>query len=318
MGNGASAPTPVPAGQTANVQAGYNQLSGIESQLGSMIGQNNQYGNTSYNQTGSYTDPNTGQVIPLYGENTNLNPQQQGLLNTQVSGQQAAGAGGASLISGANYGSVSPTQAIGNETSGLAGQMMSGYMQQMQPFFTQQTQQLDTQLKNQGLMPSPTANPSDPSTWGPYERAMYQNQTTQANQVAGEAAQFQPQAFSEASSLYTMPAQLGTQLGQYGAPTSPTSQLIQTPGLSIAAPSYEGDVAQQEAMQESNYQAQIAQQNAMMSGLFGLGGNVLGGLARGIGGNTSIFSSDRRIKKHIRKVGYLLAKIGDLAALSFQ
>src|SRR5713226_6214643 len=182
------------------------------------------------------------------------------------------------LLAGANYGSVSPTDPIGTGTSGISGQLMSGYMKQMQPFFTTQTQQLDTQLRNQGLEPSPTADPANPSTWGPYERQMYQNQATQSNQVAGAAAQFQPQALQEASSLYTMPATLGAQLAQFGNYTSPTSQIVQTPGLSINPADYTGAVSQYENINEQNYQAQVAQQDAMFNGLFNLGGKIGGAM----------------------------------------
>lgn len=284
MGGGASPPTPADPGQVAGTQAGFNQQAGVQSQAGSITPQNNWLGSTNYTQTG--TGPGG---IPLYSESTQLSPQQQQLYNILTGTQTSAGQQGQNLLQGANYGAPGndPTTAIGTGTSGISGQMMSGYMKQMQPFFTQQTQQLDTQLRNQGLSPSPTANPSDPSTWGPYERAMYQNQTTQSNQVAGEAAQFQPQAFQEATSLYTLPATLGTQLAQFGQYTSPTSQLVQTPGLNISAPNYEGDVAQQEAALEANYQAQVAQQNALMSGLFSFGGNILGGMAKG---GTGLFS----------------------------
>jgi len=290
MGGGSSPPAPQDPNQVAATQTGLNTTAGLQSQKGSMVNQNNQYGGLAYTQTGTNPDG-----TPIYSANINLSPQQQQLFDTFFGSQATAGQQGQNLLAGANYGSVSPTQAIGDASSGLTSQMMQGYMTQMQPFFTNQTQQLDTQLRNQGLNPSPTADPANPSTWGPYERQMYQNEASQSNQVAGALAQFQPQAFQEASSLYTMPASLGAQLAQFGNYTSPTGSLVQTPGLSINPADYTGAVAQAENIQEQNYQAQVAQQDAMMGGLFGLGGKL---------GSAAIIS-DRRVKRHIMKIGRL-------------
>src|SRR5258706_9287311 len=156
LGGGSSPPTVRDPGQVAATQQGYNTQAAQASQRGSMVNQNNWLGNLGYQQIG--TDPNTG--VPIYGSNLNLSPQQQQLYNTLTGTQQAAGQQGQSLLGGANYGGTSPTDAIGTGTSGISGQLMSGYMKQMQPFFTTQTTELDTRLRNQGLNPSPTADPA--------------------------------------------------------------------------------------------------------------------------------------------------------------
>jgi hypothetical protein len=275
MGSGGSPPQALPPLTVANTQQQYNTGTAEQNQAGSMVNQYNPYGSLTYGVSG--VGPNG---IPLYSANLQLNPQQQGLLNSLVGSQGLAGQQAQALLSGANYGGQSPTQAIGTGTSGISGQMMQGYMGLMSPFFTQQTQQLDTQLRNQGLTPSPTADPANPATWGPYERQMYQNQTTQSQQVGGAAATFQPQAFQEASTLYNLPAQLGTALAQFGAPTSPGSALVQTPGFNAQPVNFEGDVGQYQQQQMQAYQIQQLQNSAAMSGAFGVAGNVLGGLAK--------------------------------------
>lgn len=282
MGDSSPPPQPQNPAVTAGIQQQYNTTSAEQNQAGSAINQFNPYGSLTYAQTG--TGPGG---IPLYSANVNLSPQEQNLFNTLKGTQASAGQQGQNLIQGANYGAINPTQAIGTGTSGISGQMMGGYMSLMQPFFTNQTQQLDTQLRNQGLTPSPTANPSDPSTWGAYERQMYQNMGDQSRNVAGAAAQFQPQAFQEASSLYTLPAQLGENLAQFGGPTTPNSALVQTPQFNTSAPDYTSAVNSADQMQMQAWQQQQMQNSAMMSGLFGLGGNVLGGMAKG---GSGIFS----------------------------
>jgi len=290
MGGGSSPPTPIPAGQVAQTQQGFNTQAGMSSQAGSMVNQSNWLGSLGYQQIG--TDPNTG--VPIYGSNFNLSPAQQGLYNTLTGTQQAAGQGGQSLIQGANYGSQSPTQAIGNESSGIQGMLMNQWLQSQAPWMSQSSNELDTKLKNQGLNPSPTAT-NDPSTWGPYEKAMGQLRQSQQMAVSGAASQFQPQAFSEASSLYGMPASLGMQLAGFGQYTSPGTALTQSPGANYQPADYTGAVNTQEQMQEQNYQAQVAQQNALMSGLFNLGGSLGGAMIK----------SDRRLKRDIVKIGKL-------------
>jgi hypothetical protein len=271
-----SPPQPMNPTAVANQQQQYNTLSAEQNQAGSAINQFNPYGSLQYTQSG--TGPGG---IPLYSANLSFNPTQQQLLNVLTGTQQSAGQQGQNLIQGANYGATSPADAIGTGASGISGNLMSGYLGLMQPFFTTQTQQLDTQLRNQGLSPSPTANPSDPSSWGPYERAMYQNTSNQAREVGGAAAQFQPQAFSEATQLYQMPAQLGENLAQFAQPTSPGGSLVQTPGFSTQAPDYTSAVKDYQNTLEQNYAQQMQQQDAMIQGLFGAAGNIGGGWARG-------------------------------------
>lgn len=273
-----SPPQPQNPTTTANTQQQYNTQAAEQNQAGSAVNQFNPYGSLTYQQTG--TGPGG---IPLYSSSVNFSPQQQGLYNILTGTQGVSGIEGQNLMLGANYGAVSPTQAIGTEASGIQGGLMNQWLTSQEPWLNQQTDRLKNQLENQGIFPSPTAT-NDPNTWGPYEREMAQLQQSQNMAVAGAASQFQPQAFNEAVGLYGLPAQLGLQLAQFGGPQSPTSSLVQTPGFNTAAPGYENDVNAAFNAQMQAYMAQQQQQSAMISGLFGLGGNVLGGMARGPGG----------------------------------
>lgn len=268
---GSSPPQQQNPSLTASVQQQLNQQSGIQSQAGSLIPQSNVLGSTNYQQIG--TGPGG---IPLYGETTSLSPTQQGLYNTQVGTQQLAGQQGQNLIGGANYGSTSPTTAIGTESTGIEGGLMNQWLSSQAPWLTLQTQQLDTQLKNQGLAPG---NPA-------YDNAMTNLIQGQTQGVAGAASQFQPQAFSEASSLYQMPAQLGESLASFGQYTSPTSQLIQTPGLNVSPANYESDVNAYNQQQLQEWAAQQQMMGSIFGGLAGLGGTLGGAsiLAGGLGG----------------------------------
>ena len=256
----------------ANTQTALNTTAGEQSQAGSMVGQNNPYGSLSYSQTG--TGPNG---TPLYTANVSLTPQQQQMFNTLQSTQTSAGNQGNQLLTNANYGSTDPTTAIGNMTSGLTSQQLQSQMNYLNPFFTTQSQQLDTQLRNQGLAPG---NPA-------YDNAVRQLDTNQVLVVSNAAAQFEPQAFSQAQTLYTEPATLGENLAQFGAPGSPNTDLVSTPNLNVQPSNLTGAVSAENTANQNQYNAQMQQYSGLMSGLFGIPSSVLGGWAQS-GGLSSL------------------------------
>jgi hypothetical protein len=229
---------------------------GQENQAGSNYNQFDPYGSLTYSQTG--TGPGG---TPIYSSSVNLSPTQQNLLNLLQGTQTTAGSQAGTLLSGADYGAESPTAAIGDLTSGLTGQNVASYLQSADPFFATQTQQLDTSLRNQGLAPG------DPA----YDNAMRQQTTSQGLSVYGAAAQFEPQAFSQATTEYELPAALSTQLAGFGAPANPTQQLEGGAALNIQTPNTTGDLTGEVTAAQNQYQAQQNQYNAMISGLMGAG-----------------------------------------------
>ena len=260
-------------------QQGYNTSSALESQAGSNYNQNNYLGGTSYTQTG--TGPGG---VPIYSANVSLSPAQQGLLTALQGSQQTAGTQAGNLLDTANYGSVSPTTAIGNETSGITGQLTAQEQSYLQPTFTAQTSQLDTQLRNQGLTPGTPG----------YDNAMRSLTNNQTGQMSNFIAQTQPEVMSEATTQYQLPATLATQLGAFGSPTNPNTANVAGAASTIQPTNLLGSytsaqnaldtnygTAQQATTAQSNqelaaYQAQLAQQQAMMSGLFGIGSSLIG------------------------------------------
>ena len=271
-------PSPPDPTQTANTQQAYNTTAGTASQAGSLFNQITPYGNVNYSQTG--TGPGG---VPLYTGTETLTPQQQSLLTLLQGNQQTAGTQAGNLLGGANYGAQSPGSVIGGQTSGATGQLMNSFNQYMQPFFTTQTQQLDTQLRNQGLSPSPSSNPSDPSTWGPYERAMNQMQTTQGQTEAGAVGTFEPLAYQQATSNYLMPLQMAMQeLGVSApSPTGINATSAPTSQLNISAPNYS-------QLAEQNYQQQVAQQGNLWSALSKIAAPIAGAALAPFTGGASL------------------------------
>jgi hypothetical protein len=273
-------PSPQDPNSVATTQQGFNTTAGTASQAGSAINQQTPFGSLSYTQSG--TGPGG---VPLYTASTQLSPQQQSILDT-LQGQV-----GGSLNQGA-YGSQSPAQAIGGPTSGATQALLGQETSYLQPYFTTQNQQLDTQLRNQGIFPSQTSNPSNPSTWGPYERAMNQTQENQNQSVENFLATAEPQAYQQSVSNYLLPLQTASQEMGLMNPQMVNSSLAQTPQLSIQPANYIGAVANQQQMLEQQYQQQLQQEQATMSGLFGIPTALLGGYAKaGFPGASSMFSS---------------------------
>jgi hypothetical protein len=257
-----SSPTP-PAVADPNAvaqnQENINLSSAEASQAGSMVNQNTPWGNISYQQTG--TGPNG---VPTYTATTSLDPTIANIFNTAKTGADTT-------LTNANYGSTTPTQAIGDMTSGLTKQMLDTETNYLSPYFSQQTSQLDAKLRNQGLAPGQPA----------YDQAMNGLQQSQNSTVTGFLASSQPQAFSEAQTLYNEPLAISQALLGEVSPTTVNSSGAASPGLSVQPANLIGATANAQQAQQQTYQDQVQQYDAMLSGLFSLPSTVLGGWAKG-------------------------------------
>lgn len=273
--------------QVASDQQGYNAAA----QAGSMVNQTNPFGSLTYSQVG--TGPNG---VPIWNANTSLSPDQQALYDTTMGGKSIAGQQATSLLGGANYGSMSPTDAIGGLSSGLTKDLLDKKVSYLSPFFNTETDRLDTKLRNQGLLPGQPA----------YDAAMRGNDTNHGLAVTNYLSEAEPQAFQQASQLYNMPAQLAMALGGYGAPTQPNQDFVNAPGMQPA--NLIGATANSQSALMDQYKAQQQQYSSMMSGIMGIPTAVLGGWAGSPAGGaalTGMFGamSDRRLKRDITKVG---------------
>ncbi|SRR5579871_3220592 len=254
-----SAPSPPPVDDPAGVAAGQfasNLAAGESAQAGSQVNQIGPTGSLTYYQTG--VGPNG---VPTYTSVQQLTPQQQQLLNEQQLGMGIAGGAGNNLLAN-SFGqySMDPNAMIGSQTTGLEGQQMQEWMTAQAPWLQLQSTQMDTQLRNQGIMPGTPA----------YNNAMNQLNQSQTMGVAGAASQFQPTAFSEAVQQYSLPLQIGSGLmnlnqpGNVGLP-----ETGQAPNY--AAPNVVQSVQNAQQAEEQNYQSQIAQYAANLAGISGIG-----------------------------------------------
>jgi len=272
---------------TANALGGKQTQANIGAQRGSMVNQSNPYGNLTWSQIG--TGPNG---VPIYGANVDPSAAAAPTWANMFAGQALAGGQANALLGNADYGNNDPTSTIGNMTSGLTGSLLSNELNYLNPFFSTERSQLDTQLRNQGLLPGQPA----------YDNAMRGMDTNHGLTVSQAIGQFEPQAFSQASSLYTMPLTMGQQLAQWGMPTDPTKSLVQAPQLQPA--DYIGAGAVGAKTASDAYNAQMQQYSGLLSGVSNLGGAGIS--AYGMMNAAPLISfSDERVKENKEEVGSL-------------
>ena len=272
-----SQPSPPNPTTTAAAQTQLNIGAAKDQQVVNDVGQVTPYGTLTYNQTGVGADG-----IPIMTATTQYNPAVQNLLNSTLATQGTI-AGAANTL--ANNILPSLTNPPNLNTSALTNQMMNWGQQYMQPIFNQQQSNLNSQLAAQGITQGSDA----------YNNAQNLQSRNVNNAYENLFMQSEPTAFSQALASYQAPIQtLGTLLGE-GQPQSLTSSLTQTPQANVQPANYESLAMQ-------NYQNQLQQYQATMSGISGVAGDLLGGLARAV---PFAASSDRRIKENIQRVGTL-------------
>jgi hypothetical protein len=247
---GAPKPPSVPsADQTAASQHQYGQLAQKENS----VSQNTPYGTLTYDVT---KNPDGSQKIVA---NQNLSPQQQALLNNLQSTQNTAGLAAGHTLNGYN-----PTPDLSTAQGSIMNQNLANYQKALDPWLTSQRNNLDNQLRNQGLVPGTQA----------YNDQMNQLEMQQGGIMAGFAGNMEPQAFQQAVQQNQLPIANATSLAALGNPASLPQNLINTPQQQ--AVNYGQIQANTSNAQMQAYNAQVQANSGMMSGLFGIGGDILG------------------------------------------
>lgn len=249
-------------GTTAGIQQGYNTKTGQTNQALNMVDQSNPYGSLNYGVTG--TDPVTG--LPTYGQTQQYTPQQQALLNQLQSSKANVGGAGQDLSSFAPSLYGQPANLVGTANS-LTNQAETPQIASYERFLAPQRAQLDTQLRNQGIMPG------TPAYQQQVDAQSQQQQLTEGQWLNS----YEPLAFSQAQQQFNQPINTIAQLMQLGSPTALNTTFGSTPTTQTNSADYAGQVQQQYQSQYNNYLSQVQAQNSLMSGIFGAGGAILGG-----------------------------------------
>lgn len=300
-GGGAASAPMLNSSQVSQDQTKANVNSAVSQARLNNTNQVTPYGNLNYNETGGQYDFN-GNWIPQFTATQTLSPAEQGIFN-QTTGLQGQALNLAQGVIGQVQNSVNtPLDFSGfQQIAAPASQDQSAYQKQAYDALTSRsTQDLNrqqeaqkVQLANQGLSPGTDAyNNALLPIMREYTDASNQA-TINANQLAGQNISQQGQIINQDQAVRNQQIQEymqklqqplqnysalmgfggGVQQPTYAqgvnAPVAPTD----TTGPAIAA--YQGQVA--------NYNQGLQANNATTGGLFGLGGSLLGGLARAPG-----------------------------------
>lgn len=282
-----AAPDPV---TTANAQTASNKETAYWNAVFNNVNQNTPYGSLTYSQSGDGTyDPNKP---PQFTSTINLNPESQGILDTQLRSQKSLGDLGEAQLgriqqSAATPFSFSGLPAVFGEGDTAAAQKSAedAIYSRLDPEFSRDEEALRTRLINQGIGQGSEA---------------YNNEMTQFNQAKNDArsqAVLGGQQYASAllgdsltrrnQAIGEYTTQRNAPLNEYNAFTSGTQ--VQNPSFSSAGyqGAQAGDVqgatqnAYSAAMQK--YNAKISSNNATQGALFSLGGGFLGSpLAAGL------------------------------------
>lgn len=271
MGGGGSAPQ-FNASQVANQQGSANINTAAANSYLNAINQVTPYGNLTWNQTGTRRigDGQGGfNEIPEWSVSTQLSPGQQTILDKTQGLQSGA-------LDTANTVLDQVNKTVGQPFTMNQGQFRD---QAYDALMSRGQREIDrgrtgerSVLANQGVQAGSEA----------YRRAMqpYGEQTNDlSNQSFLQAGNLAQQNMDQALTLRNLPIRdLTALLGFGGGVTQP--QFANTQQQPIANTDITTPAMQQYQGQLQSYNQQQGANNALMGGLFGLGGSVLGGLAR--------------------------------------
>jgi len=240
-----SPPPPPNPYAVANAQTGTNIGTAIASQTLADTNQVTPYGTTTYDRTGGYTDPSTGQWVPQYTQTTALNPTEQQIFSgTENAGatlvptaQSLAEAVGGSIGTPLNVNQTANNGIIAGGPQALdqnaTNAIYQGELGLLQPQWQQQQKDLQDQLARQGISVGNDA----------YSNAENQLQTTQNAANLGALGQATGQGITAANNMFNLALQGQNQnLGQQNmVATTPLTRLSQIyGGASPAMPAQPG------------------------------------------------------------------------------
>lgn len=282
MGGSPSSPTPPDPAKTAAAQGDMNIGYAIAQQQLNNVSQVTPYGNIIYKQTGVEKGPG-GWNIPTSTAYTTLSPEMQKLFNSNLQNSTQTSYLENNLLNNAAAGVRKPLDLSYGATEANLNRLGRNTLD---PQFAQQQLQLNQTLANQGLTPGSEG-------WNYAQKAFGMNKADAYNDLYLRGHQ---SAVSDITNQYNSPINTlsalrsNTQISQPGIGSlAPTAQ------SQINPPNYEGDVYASANLAQQNASRAAQSQQSMLGGLFGLGGQLIGGL----GG----LMSDRETKTDITPLG---------------
>ena len=279
-----------------------------------MVNQRGPDGSLTYNQTGGYTDPQTGVFIPRYEAVTSLSDTAQQRFDTTNAAQQNM-ADIAKLLSGRIEDTAANPVSMDNlpDIPGSGGYEASrksvedAMLARMQPAMDKRRQDMERNLSNRGIKMN-----NEQWNQGFDEVNRAENDARLAaigaggqeqSRLAGMDSAARAQLLQERNQAANEPINRMSALLSQTQVNTPQYQTY-TP-QNMAVTDVAGITQQGYANQNAAYQAKMQQQNAIYGGLFGLGASAITANPFTAAGKDVQTGSDRRIKKDILKIGEL-------------
>jgi hypothetical protein len=212
-------PKPPPA-QSVETTLAQQQKAGVDaasSKLGMTPNSSSPIGSARLVQVGTNADGS-----PKYEYQSEYTPEQQALLDQLVGTKGTAGGAGSNLAQDAfSYLSEVP-DFVGGANS-LVQQATDRQLPYFERFQKPAREQLDTQLRNQGILPDTPA----------YHQQMDKLLAQQDLNTGNWMNTFEQQAFQQAKDQYNVPADMIAKLMSLGAPMDLNSSFMQNPDFQI-------------------------------------------------------------------------------------
>lgn len=234
------------------------------------IDQSSPFGSITYQTNG--TDPTTG--APLYSQNTQLSPELQGLLNSQIGAQQ----GISSAITG-NLGNLptGPFDPSGIDTTDIYNKSLESQLASLNPQFEKGWTNLETTMSDRGL---PIGSEIWNNQLGEYNRAKDTSLLAASRQAQQDAQNEAQRQFGNAQTQYMLPYQtLSSLMGNSQSVQNPSFNSFATsaaPATDVAGNVWKSYSADQQAAQQGN--------SNLFSGLLGAAKLGLGAYTGGLFG----------------------------------
>ena len=232
------------------------------------------YGSLVYSQTGK---DSTG--APEYRADVNLTPQSQEQLTNQQNQDLAISRLGNALTGQINNSLNTPMPDVATDAKAAQDAMYAKQAAYLDPQYQHAQSDLDAKLANQGIMQGSTAYGRSQDDLARQKEFAYGQARDSA--IAGALNQEQ-QAYSLAAARQLQPYNELNALRNGTQIQNPTFNPV--PSATAAGTDVSGNI-------NSAYQAKLANSNNFMNGLFSLGAAAIP------------LASDRRLKRHIRRIG---------------
>lgn len=274
------APAPPDPVATANAQGQMNRQAAFTQSRLNAVAQRTPFGNLDYTEEGTWSDG-----TPRLVARQTLSPAEQDALNLSNRAQSLYGQAGVTQLERLQGTLSTPFQPRYDSAEAATNALV----ERMRPMQDRERQALETRLVNQGIGLGSEAWTRAMDDFGRSVNdarlaAIMQGGNEQSRALQADLA-VRNQPINETAALLT-----GQMVG--------TPQFMNTPQSSIAAPDYQGAVAQNYAGQMAGFNAQQQARASTMGAIAGMAGAGLGGWARG-----GFAFSDRRLKRDVTALG---------------